>query len=132
MSVFRFIVLMAVCGYVAGYFFGWALNSTEIKSAMCSYYPDWEFCRDVKVERVRDLALSGLMKKVYELERKINREKEYLCVKAHRLNIRLYPLDGKVIGIYRKGTKVEVRDRIGGWVRTEEGWVSERWLERCK
>lgn len=128
----RFLLLMAGIGYMGGSFVGWGLSEREIKMAMCSYYSEWEFCREVEEEeRIRDLAISGLMKKVHELERRIGERGEHLCVKAYRLNIRLYPLDGKVIGIYRKGARVEVRDRIGGWVRTEEGWVSERWLERC-
>ena len=105
-------------------------------SAMCSYYPEWEFCEGEKgreERRERDRGIEELSRRLHELEKRVGRkEKEVLCVRARRLNIRLYPLDGKVIGIYKKGAKVEVRDRIGGWVRTEEGWVSERWLERCE
>ena len=131
----RFLVFMAVLGYTGGYLVGWGLSEREVRIAMCSYYPEWDFCREVrKAEKMRDLAISGLSRKVHELERKLRereRKRDRLCVRAWRLNIRLYPLDGKVIGVYRKGTEVEVIDRIGGWVRTKEGWVSERWLERC-
>ena len=135
MNVWKFFLLMAGIGYAGGAMVGWGLSEKEIKVAMCSYYSEWKFCREVKnkekEEKFKDLAIEGLSKKLYELERKLVKKKEYLCVKAHRLNIRLYPLDGKVIGIYRKGARVSVIDRIGGWVRTKEGWVSEKWLERC-
>ena len=130
-----FILAMAAVGYAGGSLVGWGLSEKEIKVAMCSYYSEWEFCKETKrKEQIRDLAISGLSKKVYELEQKLKERKEEtetLCVRAYRLNIRLYPLDGKVIGIYKKGARVEVIDRIGGWVRTKEGWVSERWLEKC-
>ncbi|HHJ63343.1 MAG TPA: SH3 domain-containing protein [Aquifex aeolicus] len=135
MRVVKFLVLTALAGYGMGSLVGWGLSEREVRMAMCAYYSEWEFCREVKKEeRLRDLALSGLSRKVHELEMKLREreeKRENLCVKAYRLNIRLYPLDGKVIGVYRKGARVEVLDRIGGWVRTEEGWVSEKWLERC-
>ena len=135
MRLLRFLVFMAVLGYSGGYLVGWGLSEREIRLAMCSYYSEWEFCKGVeKEEKLKDLAISGLSRKVHELERKLKElegKRDVLCVKAYRLNIRLYPLDGKVIGVYKRGAKVEVLDRIGGWVRTKEGWVSERYLERC-
>ena len=133
MQTVKFLILMAVVGYGTGSLVGWGLSEREVRIAMCSYYSEWEFCKKTKREsRLKDLAISGLSRKVHELEMKLKeREGETLCVKAYRLNIRLYPLDGKVIGVYRKGARVEVIDRIGGWARTKEGWVSERWLERC-
>ena len=135
MRAVSFLLLMAVAGYGAGSLVGWGLSEREVREAMCSYYSEWEFCKKTEKEnRLKDLAISGLSRKVHELEMKLKereKEREMLCVKAYRLNIRLYPLDGKVIGIYRKGAKVRILDRIGGWARTEEGWVSERWLERC-
>ena len=135
MRIVKFLTLMAVLGYGIGSVVGWSLSEREVRMAMCSYYSEWEFCKKTRREsRLKDLAISGLSRKVHELEMKLKereKEGETLCVRAYRLNIRLYPLDGKVIGVYRKGARVEVIDRIGGWVRTKEGWVSERWLERC-
>ena len=135
MRVVKSLALIALAGYGMGSLVGWGLSEREVKMAMCAYYSEWEFCGEVKKEeRLRDLAISGLSRKVHELERKLRERegrREVLCVRAWRLNIRLYPLDGKVIGVYRKGARVEVMDRIGGWVRTKEGWVSEKWLERC-
>ncbi len=132
-SFLQFVALMAVFGYVGGYLTGWAFSDEEIRIAMCSYYTEWEFCKGIeKGERKRDLAIQGLSKRLHQLERMVViHKRDKLCVKAYRLNIRLYPLNGKVIGIYRKGAKVEVIDRIGGWVRTKEGWVSERYLTTC-
>jgi hypothetical protein len=135
MRVALYLLLMAVLGYGGGNLAGWALTEKEIMLAMCSYYSEWDFCRSADPGRkMKDLAISGLSRKVHELERKVRElsgEGDVLCVRAWRLNIRLYPLDGKVIGIYKKGAKVKVIDRIGGWVRTEEGWVREKWLKEC-
>jgi len=131
-----YLLAMALAGYLGGSIAGYALSEEEIKKAMCSYYSEWDFCREVRERgRLRDLAIEGLSRKVHELERRIEerkREREKLCVTAHMLNVRLYPLDGKVIEVYRKGKEVEVLDRIGGWVRTQDGWVSEKYLGRCR
>lgn len=140
MRVLGFFVAVALLSYTGGAVVGWGLSDEEIKKAMCSYYSEWEFCKGYKTEPIKDLALSGLSKKVHELERQLRelsvkllaQRGEEFCVKATRLNIRLYPLNGKVIGQYEKGERVRVIDRIGGWARTKEGWVSERYLERCK
>ncbi len=132
MRFLLFFVVMAIAGYTGGSFVGWTLSREEVRKAMCAYYSEWDFCEKYKPEKkLRDLAIAGLSERLRRLEMKLEGGKEYLCVKAYRLNIRLYPSDGKVIGIYKKGSRVEVIDRIGGWVRTKDGWVSERWLERC-
>ncbi len=135
MNTWRFLALMAVIGYAGGSLVGWGLSEREVRMAMCSYYSEWDFCKEVQTEKkMKDLAIEGLSREVYKLKKMIiksSETKEVLCVKAYRLNVRLYPLDGKVIDIYRKGKRVTVIDRIGGWVRTQDGWVSERYLGRC-
>lgn len=133
-------LLMAVVGYAGGNAVGYALTDKQLKQAMCSYYSEWDFCKSEKSRPsvVKDLAIMGLSKRLHEvsqkvvsIEKRLSTQNSYLCVKAYRLNIRLYPLDGKVIGIYKGGARVQVLDKIANWVRTHDGWVSARYLGEC-
>ena len=136
-----FITTMAFVGFLGGNLVGYGLSDRELREAMCSYYSERDFCKKEKARPsvVKDLAIMGLSKQLHEVSLKVSSIEnkiakgpdQVLCVKAHRLNIRLYPLDGTVIGIYKRGAKVAVVDRIADWVRTEDGWVSGRYLKEC-
>ena len=128
-------------GFFGGSFVGYGLSEEELRRAMCSYYSEWDFCEEEKVKpsAIKGLAITGLSKELHELYLRVSSIERViaetgngsLCVKAYRLNVRLYPLDGKVIGIYRRGREVKVVDRIANWVRTEDGWVDGRFLKEC-
>jgi|GEM_PF-4247857 len=129
------LILSAILGWNSGNVAGFTTTRDAVAKAMCSYYPDWDFCKQFrKIVRSKDLAIRGLSEKVRKLEETVYGEqrRSFMCVKAFRLNVRLYPLDGKVIDIYKKGKRVEIIDRIGGWARTRDGWVSEKYLGRCR
>lgn len=140
MRLSLYYLLMAVVGYAGGNAVGYALTDEQLKQAMCSYYSEWDFCKSEKSRpsAVKDLAIMGLSRQLHEvsqrvvsIEKRLSTQSSHLCVKAYRLNIRLYPLDGKVIGIYKRGARVQVLDRIASWVRTDDGWISARYLGEC-
>lgn len=148
MRVLHFFVACAVFGYAGGGLLGWGLSEEGLRSAMCSYYSEWDFCKDkVKDRKQSDVemekAIRGLSREVHKIGLKVSEIEKLsrveegasslgkMCVSVHRLRIRLYPLDGKVIGHYKKGAEVQVKDRIGDWVRTQDGWVSAYYLTGC-
>jgi uncharacterized protein YgiM (DUF1202 family) len=70
------------------------------------------------------------MKQAAEVEAPTKPKKEYVTVKATTLFVRQAPSPGgKVVRVAQQGERLEVLERLAGWIRVKDGYVMAEFVE---
>lgn len=70
------------------------------------------------------------MKQAAEVEAPTKPKKERVTVKATTLFVRQVPYPGgKVVRVVKQGERLDVVERLAGWVRVKDGYVMAEFVE---